>query len=77
MTDYLLPHTYSTAVYVLPLWALQGASCLLAVREDTLYRVQKVKEILTHTSDARRMVGKGKILLLLLPIQSIKGKRYS
>lgn len=54
-----------------------GASCLLVVREDALYRVQKVKEILTHAWEARRMVGKGKILLLLLPIQSIKGRRYS
>lgn len=77
MTDYLLPHTYSIAVHVLPLWALEGASCLLVVREDMFCRVQKVKEILTHALNARRMVGKGKILLLLLPIQSIKGKRYS
>lgn len=75
MTDYLPPHAYSLAVHVPPSWALEGASCLLAVREDMLYRVQNVKEILTHALNARRMVGKGKILLLLLQIQSIKGER--
>lgn len=36
-----------------------------------------MKEKLTHALNAGRVVGKGKILLLLLSIQSIKGKRYS